>query len=235
MRVEADGSGEVEVSVAFDNGVLEAVPDLDQILRLDDARSTGWDTAQARDDDGLVITLTKGFGSADQLPDVLAEIDGAGGLFGPATLSTSRDGAVVGYRLEMTVRLDRRVIDLIDPSVAPLLDGELFGVPVEELEARAGVPLEDAVSLVVTATVPGGQARLPATGSVALSGGGTQVVSVSGELVNDEVAAADAAVDQARQDVRAGVRTMWLTWGLVGLGTAVGLIAVALWRRRTLR
>ncbi len=234
VSVEPDGSGEVQVTVAFDRDVVEAVPDLDQILRLDDVRSSGWDTGQSRDADGLTVRLTKSFESADQLSVVLSEIDGESGLFGPATLDTYRNGAMVGYRLDMTVRLDRRVLDLIDPSVAPQLDGEPFGVPIAELEARANGPLDEAVSLVVMATVPGGQTRLPAAGSVMLSEGGVRTLSVVGEIVDPVVAAADAEVARSRQEAADGARLMWLIWGLVGLGTVLGLIVVALWRRRPL-
>ena len=171
VEVAPDGGGTVTASVAFDAEVMAYIPDLDQILRLDDVMATGWVIDQSRLDGGLVITLTKSFASQDQLAVVLAELEGPDGIFGRAELEARRNGAVTEYELVVDMRLERQVTDLIDPSIADVLDGELFGTPVRELERRAGRPLDETVTLVVTADVPGGSGRFPEVGVASLGQG----------------------------------------------------------------
>ena len=68
VEVAPDGGGTVTASVAFDAEVMAYIPDLDQILRLDDVMATGWVIDQSRLDGGLVITLTKSFASKTSWP-----------------------------------------------------------------------------------------------------------------------------------------------------------------------
>ncbi|MDG2111029.1 MAG: hypothetical protein P8N02_00255 [Actinomycetota bacterium] len=225
-----DGGGTVTALIVFDDEVIEHVPDLDQILRLDDVRATGWVIDQSRSDGGLSVRLVKPFGSVDQLPAVLSELDGRGGLFGDAVMTVERSGAVVTYELVLQMSLDRSVTDLIDPRVADVLDGELFGTPVSELERRAGGPLDDVVSLVVSVDIPGGSGRFPDTGSVGLANGGDQELVVLGEVVDDEIAAADAAAVDARDDVSRAATITLLVWVIVAF-LAVGYLIIKRTRR----
>ena len=227
IDVAADGAGTVTVAVVFDTDVLEYVPDLDQILRLDDVRAAGWVIEETRDGGGLAVRLVKPFVSVDQLPLVLSELDGPGGLFEGATLDVGREGAVTEYRLQVALSLDRPVTSLIDPGVADVLDGELFGTPISELERRAGHSLDEAVSFVVSAKIPGGSGRLPEDGVIRLVGGGSRVLEVTTEVVDTDIAAADAAATDARADVSTAVTMTVVVW----VTLLVGLLALIVVRR----
>ncbi len=229
--MDEDGSGRVEAEVFFDEGVLTWVTDLDQILRLDDVRATGWEIDQSRQDGGLLVQLRKPFGSIDQLTPILGEFTGPEGVFGDARLRTGRSGAVTEYELHLDIRLETSVEELIDPAIEELLDGELFGTPVAELERRAGRPLDQTVSLVVRAEVPGGSGRFPEIGTTGIGEGGIFPFVVSGEVMDQEIAAADAAAAAARDEVSRGVRIMWLVWIIVGVAAIALLVALRATRR----
>ena len=224
IAVEPDGSGVVVVDVVFDAEVLSYVPDLDQILRLDDVRATGWAIEQSRIDGGLAVKLSKPFASFDQLDPILDELTGADGLFGGSSLDTNRTGAITEYRFELAVQLDRPAESFIDSAVADVLDGELFGTPRDVLEQRAGADLNDVVSLVVTASLPGGEGRFPENGATSLASGRTESLVIVTEVMNAEIAAADAAARDARQAVSDGVAMTALIWAIV---LVLGLVLVA--------
>ena len=236
ISVAADGAGVVTATVRFDDGVLFHVPDLDEILRLDDVRASGWVVDQRFVDGGLELEAAKPFGSIDVLPLVLGELDGPDGIFGDAALDVDRNGEVTTYALSVEVDLDRRVTDLIDPEVAEVLDGEIFGVPMAELERRAGGPLDEAVSLVVEIEVPGGEHRHPAAGASRLNDGGRLILVAEGSIVDSEIAAADAAAASARDDVSDAARQVAVVWSvLVAVVLVVAIVVVAAGRRRRRR
>jgi len=233
ITVDEDGSGVVKAEVFFDDGVLTWVSDLDQILHLDDVRATGWEIEKSRAEGGLVVRLRKPFASIEQLTPILAEFTGPDGVFGDATLTTGRRGAITEYELDLEIRLETSVEDLIDPAVAGLLDGELFGTPVAELERRAGRPLDQTVSLVVRADIPGGGGRFPDIGTAGLAEGGVFSRVVAGDVMDPEIDAADAAAADARDEVSRGVRIMWLVWVIVGVAAIALLVALRATRRIT--
>lgn len=230
VDLAADGGGTVTALVVFDDEVLEHVPDLDQILRLDDVRATGWVIDQSRRDGGLAVRLVKPFGSVDQLPSVLSELDGPGGLFDDAGMMVQRNGSVTTYELRLSLSLDRPATELIDPGIADVLDGELFGTPIAELERRAGGPLDEALSLVVTVDIPGGSGRFPEAGAVSLADGGEHTVVVVGEVVDDEIAAADSAALDARDAVSRGAVITLVVWVIVAF-LALGFLIIRRSRR----
>lgn len=233
VEVGQDGSGTVSVEAGIDRRVLDEVPDLATILRLDDVRAAGWVVDVDETDAGLDIVAIKPFASIDQLPMLLAEVDGPDGLFTDATLDVGRQGAVTTYELTISMDLDRPVESFIDPAVALVLDGELFGTPVEELERRAGGPLDDTVSLLVTAAVPGGRARYPATGESPLVGPGPVELVVTGELLDPEIEAADQAAVDARKRVDDAVSLTWVVWTAIGVVIVIALaVLIALRQRR---
>ena len=148
IDIAHDGAGEVTVEVVFDEEVLQWVPDLDELIVADDL---DWEISRQVSDTSagqrLVVAASKRFDSPAELADVLAEIDrrpdGSAGLFRSATYVGSRDGALVRYELTVTVGLDRPVAGLVNPATADALEGELFGMPIADIEARAGAPLDE--------------------------------------------------------------------------------------------
>ena len=215
-----DGSGSVSVEITFDEAVLDSTPDVDELIETDDL--VGWHVDRRRiptaADEQLVVSATKQFSSPAQLSDVLSEIDrppdGSEGLFRSASLVASRDGAAVLYELVVVVGLDRPVSGLVNPATAQALEGELFGIPIPELEDLAGVPLDETVTLVVRANVPEGNGRLPATGTVTLNEGGLRELRVSGEIIDANITAAEAEADRLSQRA-GGIALMSVVWWVV--------------------
>lgn len=230
VNVTADGSGDVTVDVVFDEGVVAAVPDLDERIRLGDLSDAGWDlTSAVPDDGGLRVTARRSFSSIEQLDSVLAGIDGPDGLFAGSGLVAERRDEVVTYRFHMDVSLDRTVTDMVNPAIAAALGGEPFGIPTAELEQRAGGPLDEAVSLVVRASVPGGSGELPESGVLTLAEVGDRRFEVTGQVVDEAIRAADADADAARAAVPRAVGWLLIWWFVLGVVT---VIVIWLSRRR---
>ena len=240
IDVAHDGAGKVAVEVTFDEEVMRWVPDLGEIIVTDGL--AGWDVRrlgeQTPEGERLHVMAAKRFASPAELAEVLAEIDrppdGSAGLFRSATFAGSRDGARVLYDLAVTVGLDRPVAGLVDPAAADALEGELFGMPIPEIEARAGAPLDQLVTLVVRGTVPEGAGRLPASGVMTLNEGGVRELRVSGELFDAELAAADAEAERLADRAARGARIAVIWWIVLGLIVAV-VAAVAVRGRRRRR
>ncbi len=78
VDVAENGSGTVAVGISLDRAAADALGDLASQLDLQDLALAGWDvTGPAREADNLLwVRATKHFGSAEELPTVLAEIAG---------------------------------------------------------------------------------------------------------------------------------------------------------------
>ena len=240
VDVAHDGTGKVTVDIAFDEDVMRWVPDLGELIVTDGL--VGWDVRQFAEQtaagERLRVVAAKRFSSPAELADVLAEIDrpadGSAGLFRSATFVGSRDGARVLYDLTVTVGLDRPVAGLVNPATADALEGELFGLPIAEIEERAGAPLDELVTLVVRATVPQGAGTLPGDGVMTLNEGGVRELRVSGELLDAEIAAADAEAERLDARASRGARIA-VIWWIVLAAIVVFVTAIALRGRRRRR
>ena len=238
IDIAHDGAGTVNVEVTFDEEVMRWVPDLGELIVTDDL--VGWDVRhygeQAPAGERLRVVASKRFSSPAELAAVLSEIDrpsdGSAGLFRSATFVGSRDGVHVIYDLTVTVGLDRPAAGLVNPATADSLEGELFGLPIPEIEERAGAPLDELVTLVVRATVPNGAGRLPEAGAMTLNEGGTRELRVAGELVDAELVAADAEAERLAERASRGARIAVIWWIVLGLIVAVVLVVVLRGRRR---
>ncbi len=237
IDIAHDGAGQVTVEVAFDEEVMRWTPDLADLIAHDDL--VGWDVSKqvsaTTAGERLVVAASKRFASLAELAEVLGEIDrpadGTAGLFRSATYVGSRDGAQVRYELTVTVGLDRPVSELVNPAVADALEGELFGMPIADIEAHAGAPLDELVSLVVQASVPNGAGRLPESGALTLNEGGTHELRVTGVLVDAEIAAADAEAERLDRRASRGARIA-IIWGSAVAVIAALLVGLAVRNRR---
>lgn len=240
IDVAHDGTGKVTVEITFDEEVLRWLPDLGELIVTDGL--VGWDirqlAEQTSEGERLRVVAVKRFSSPAELAAVLAEIDrpadGGAGLFRSATFVGSRDGARVLYELTVTVGLDRPVAGLVNPATADALEGELFGLPISEIEARASAPLDELVTLVVRAMVPQGAGRLPADGVMTLNEGGIRELRVSGELLDAEIAAADAEAERLADRASRGARIAVIWWIVLAVIVVV-VTAIALRGRRRRR
>ncbi|WP_419921855.1 hypothetical protein [Candidatus Poriferisodalis sp.] len=232
-----DGAGRVTVAVTFDEEVMRWEPDLGELLVFDDL--VGWDITRQHQQtslgERLKVVAVRRFADQSELAEVLFEIDqppgGSAGLFRSVTVTAERDGAHVRYQLQVGIGLDRPVSELVNPATADALEGELFGMPIAEIEERAGAPLDELVTLVVQATVPQGAGRLPAEGVMTLNEGGMRELLVSGELFDAEVAAADEEAERLSQRASRGARIAIGWWILIGV-IAVVVVVIALRGRR---
>ncbi len=212
VDVEADGSGLVTVRVVLDSEVMEWV-DVDSI-RLSDLAESGWevDDPLVGEDGSVSISARRTFASPDDLQVVLEGIDGPGGLIGSARLSVDPGLGRTDYSLRIEVEPRASILDYTDADLTKLLDGEPFGVPLAELESRAGGPLEDTVSFVVEAGLPGGvEARVPGDGELHL-GDDPTVLELSSVVEDPEALAAAARADELRSDVPRAFRTVGFAW-----------------------
>ncbi|WP_419842286.1 hypothetical protein [Candidatus Poriferisodalis sp.] len=240
IDIAHDGSGSVTVELAFDAEVMQWVPDLGELIVTDGL--VGWDVRHVAEESPaghvLRVVAVKRFASPAELAQVLAEIDrppdGSAGLFRSATFTGSRDGARVLYDLTVTVGLDRPVAGLVNPATADALEGELFGLPIAQIEQRAGASLDELVTLTVRATVPQGSGRLPAEGVMTFNQGGVRELRVSGELFDAEIAAADAEAQRLSGRAAWGARVA-VIWWMVVAAIAAALVYLALRSRRRRR
>ena len=238
IDIAHDGAGRVTVEITFDEEVMRWVPDLGELIVTDGL--IGWDIRQfgeqTAEGERLRVTASKRFSSPAELAAVLAEIDrpadGSAGLFRSATFVGSRDGVNVRYDLTVTVGLDRPVAGLVNPATADALEGELFGLPIPEIEARAGASLDELVTLVVRATVPQGAGSLPVDGVMTLNEGGVRELRVSGELLDAELAAAEGEAERLAERASRGVRIAVVWWIVLGLIVLVVLVVALRGRRR---
>ncbi|HUR22613.1 MAG TPA: hypothetical protein VMZ73_01955, partial [Acidimicrobiales bacterium] len=83
VDVARDGTGRVTAGLGLDADALKEVGDSATALRLDDVRQAGWQVeAPRKEDDGLTwFRASKPFSDPEQVPAILAELNGAAGPF----------------------------------------------------------------------------------------------------------------------------------------------------------
>jgi len=154
--VTEDGSGTVTLTAAFDEEIVEAVPEIADGLRTSDLVSAGWvvdGPRRAETGNAVVVSATKPFASPDDLGGVLDEIAGAGTLFSDFQVERTRSFARTTY--EVTGKIDPRIslTTFGDESITGLV-GAPLGMSLAELQAAAGRPLEETVSLEFAISLP---------------------------------------------------------------------------------
>jgi len=223
VTVEPDGSGTVTVTADVDADVVAQIVDLPAQLRTGDLVAAGWTVAepQTLEGGGMRFRATKEVPSAEQFGAVLAEVHPA--LFPAGELDLRRTFGTSRYLWSSTIDRTITVDAFGDESIAPLLDGFLFGVAPEELVNRAGGPLEDAVTVAMTVTLPDG--TTVASEAAPLGADAPEELRRSTTIVDDE------AIEERDREERLR--------GAVPLVVAVGAIFWAAiagglwwWRRR---
>ena len=125
IDVDENGSGTVSLGVSLDRAAADALGDLANEIDLDDLALAGWEvTGPAREADNLLwLRATKPFGSAEELPSILAEIAGPD-VFGSFELRRRAEFAEQTWE----------VAGQVDPAAAfpELLDTLAFNRGLEE-------------------------------------------------------------------------------------------------------
>ncbi len=155
LRVDPSGTGLVTVTLIADAETVARVPELAADLRLQDVRDAGWtvEGPTLRGDGGVEVGAWKRFVSASQLPEVLAEIAGAGVLFSDVQLTQSGTFARQRYDFGVTVNPSPPLETFSDDALAAVLDGNHFGRPLGDLLASVESPRE-ALGLTFSLTLP---------------------------------------------------------------------------------
>ncbi len=156
VTVTEDGSGTVTLTTAFDEDIVEAVPELEENLRTNDLIPAGWvveGPQRSESGSAVVVSATKEFASPEDLAGVLDEIAGPNTLFSEFEVERSRSFARTTYNV--TGQIDPRIslTAFGDEGITGLV-GNPLGLSIAELEAAAEGPLEETVSLVFSITLP---------------------------------------------------------------------------------
>ena len=156
VEVNDDGSGTVTLTTAFDENVVAAAPELIDQLRVEDLAESGWvvdGPREAETGGSIVVEASKPFASSADLPTVLDEIAGPSTLFSDFEVARTRSFARTTY--EVTGQIDPRIplTSFGDSAIAGLV-GNPLGLSLAELEAVAGRPLEDTVTLEFSVLLP---------------------------------------------------------------------------------
>lgn len=230
---EPSGAGTVQLTTSFDEATLEAVPDLESMLRLDDVRDAGWQVnfapggTASRPTGSLVVTASKAFVSAEHMAEVLAEIDGPDGLISHGEARITVDDTTVDYDLAVLVDARRSVYDLGGAMISDLLGGEAAALSPVELERRAGRPLDELVRVAVEARVPGSFSRLPADGWLSMADGGRHLLTVHGTQTFDDVVDAEAQARDAEATANSTRRWVRVWWAVLAGGLVASLMVLA--------
>lgn len=169
VDVDEDGSGTVEVAVGLDEEALAQVPDLDdsgsgdvpdvaQLVRVDDLTASGWSVSDpSTGSDGVTwIRATRRFGTPEEAERVLAELTGDGGVLRDLQVTRSTSFGRDSYEFSGTADLSGGLEAFGDEGLAAALDGEPLGEDAAAIEQRLGRPLGEMMSMEVDVHLPGG-------------------------------------------------------------------------------
>ena len=173
VDVADDGSGTVTLTTAFDDNVIAAAPELVDRLQVEDLANAGWivdGPREAETGGAIVVEASKDFASSADLAGVLDEIAGPGTLFSDFEVVRSRSFARTTY--EVAGRIDPQIplTTFGDSAIAGLV-GNPLGLSLTELEAIAGRPLADTVTLEFEVICPTPCSPTPSTSTAAVPSG----------------------------------------------------------------
>jgi hypothetical protein len=216
LDVHRDGTGRVSAGLGLDADAVKEVGDLSTALRLDDVRAAGWQVDTPRkEDDGLTwVRASKPFADPEQVPAILAELNGPTGPFRDFKVVRAKSLTRSKTTFTGTVDLAGGLTGFSDAELNTTLDDVDLGLDLEGLRRRFG----DQLDVRVTAGLPGEvKSNAPARdGSRALW------APELGETVRLE-----ASSEALRIDPRIPI-----TAGVVLLAAVVGLVALLRRRRR---
>ncbi len=157
VDVARDGTGRVTAGRGLDADALKEVGDPATALRLDDVRQAGWDVeAPRREDDGLTwFRASKPFSDPEQVPAIVAELNGPDGPFRDFRVVRTKSLTRSRTTFTGTLDLSRGVAGLSDPELTAALGDVDLGLDVDGLRGRFGDKVGDTVKVQVTAGLPG--------------------------------------------------------------------------------
>jgi len=219
VDVGRDGTGRVTAGVGLDDEAVQEVGDLASALRLDDVRAAGWLVDPPRKEgDGLTwVRVSKPFSEPEQVPAIVAELNGPTGPFRNFTVTRTKSLTRTKTTFSGTVDLAAGLSGLVDPELTAALGDVDLGLDAEGLRTRFG----DRLTVQATAGLPGSEIT---TNAPARDGGRARWGAQLGETVHLEASSRAFRVDP-RLPVTAGAALL----------VAAALLAVLLRRRRRRR
>jgi len=220
IAVDADGSGEVAVTVELDGAAAGQLGTPAAVLG-DDLRAAGWAVAEPEsvDGGGIRFSAVRGFATPDQLPTVLDEVGGREGVFRDVQLAIEDRFGETEYRFGAQVVLTGSPEQFSDSELTAQLEGLPLGRTPEEL-FLGGALDPTAMTLRVVVNLPGG---LPETDGRFADGAAAWDFPVTGGEPTDTRISSTSVVESALAV-------------LVALGVllliAAAVVAVVAFRRR---
>jgi hypothetical protein len=157
VDVARNGSGRVTAGVGFDADAVKEVGDLATALRVDDVRAAGWQVdAPRKEDDGLTwVRASKPFADPEQVPAILAELNGPDGPFRDFRVVRTKSLTRSKTTFTGTLDLSHGLTGLADPALTAALGDVDLGLDIAGLQARFGDAASRSVRAEVTAGLPG--------------------------------------------------------------------------------
>lgn len=133
VDVHDDGSGVVTVAVTLDRSAATELGE-PAAVAVEDLEEVGWDVADPEEvDGGLRLVARRSFARPGDLPRVLEEVGGVGGVFREVALVVRDGPGRVSYRFDARVVLSGDPAQFADPELAAALGGLPLGRTPEEL------------------------------------------------------------------------------------------------------
>ena len=215
VDVNRDGTGRVVAGVGLDDEAVREVGDLATALRLDDVRAAGWQVDPPRKEgDGLTwIRASKPFAQPEQVPAIVAELNGPDGPFRGFTVTRTKSLTRTKTTFTGTVDLAAGLTGLTDAELTAALGDIDLGLDADGLRTRFG----DRLKVQASAGLPGEIT----TNAPARDGGRAVWAPELGQTIQLEASGSAFRVDP-RLPIAAGAALL----------LAVGLLALLLRRRR---
>jgi predicted small secreted protein len=153
VDVNRDGTGRVVAGLGLDDDALKEVGDPATALRLDDVRAAGWQVDPPRKEgDGLTwIRAAKAFTDPEQVPAIVAELNGPDGPFRGFRVERTKSLTRSKTTFTGTVDLANGLTGLADSDLTAALADVDLGLDPDGLRARFGQQL----TVHATAGLPG--------------------------------------------------------------------------------
>lgn len=148
-----DGTGRVVAGIGLDAGAIKEIGDLATALRLDDVRAAGWQVEAPRKegDDLTWVRASKPFTDPEQVPAILAELNGPGGPFRDFKVTRTKSLTRSKVTFTGTVDLAAGLTGLSDPELTAALGDVDLGLDPDGLRSR----FADRLKVLATASLPG--------------------------------------------------------------------------------
>jgi len=157
VDVARDGSGRVTAALGLDADAVQELGDVATALRVDDVRQAGWQVeGPLKEGDGLTwVRASKPFADPDQVPAIVAELNGADGPFRDFRVIRTKSLTRSRTTFTGTLDLSAGLTGLSDPDLTAALGDVDLGLDVKGLRSRLDDALGRTVSVRATAGLPG--------------------------------------------------------------------------------